>query len=157
MDILKVWEMIDYKIQIKKENIVITIKKPPRTGEEDYETLESLKHDLDLKSFIDWIDWMPIHPRDEEWVYWEAKAGTISPLGEIRYEFEKKNKELNEENGRLIKENKELLKQVKDLEQVVEKKSWPAKSRVIALEEENQKLKNRLSAFESPTRGRKKK
>ena len=50
--------MLDYKIQIKKENIIITIKKPPRTGEEDYETLESLKHDLDLKSFIDWIDWM---------------------------------------------------------------------------------------------------
>ncbi len=148
MDILKVREMLDYKIQIKKENIVITIKKPPRTGKEDYETLESLKHDLDLKSFIDWIDWMPIHPRDEEWVYWEAKAGTISPLGEIRYELEGKLKKLNEENKTLKEENGDLHKQVEDLNQIIETKSWPLKSRVIALETENEKLKHKLEAYE---------
>ena len=89
--------MLEYNIEIK-DNIVITIKKPKGAQQEDFDTLDSLKNDLDLLSFIDWIDWMPVHPRDEEWVYWEAKAGTISPLGEIRYELESKLKKLIRQN-----------------------------------------------------------
>jgi hypothetical protein len=140
--------MLDYKIEIN-DNIIVTIKKPKGTVEEDIETLESLKKDLDLKSFIDWIDWMPVHPRDEEWAYWEAKAGTISPLGAIRFELQNTINELKKENKELREENKSLLKQVEKYGNIISTKSWPAKSREIALEEENQKLKNRLSAYES--------
>ena len=148
--------MLDYKIEIN-DNIIVTIKKPKGTVEEDFKTLESLKKDLDLKSFIDWIDWMPVHPRDEEWAYWEAKAGTISPLGAIRFELQNTINELKKENKKLMQENKSLLKQVEKYGNIISTKSWPAKSRVIALEEENQKLKNKLQAFQSPFRGRKKK
>ena len=139
--------MLDYKIEIN-DNIIVTIKKPKGTVEEDIETLESLKKDLDLKSFIDWIDWMPIHPRDEEWAYWEAKAGTISPLGQIRGELENRIKELKEENKKLREENSSLLQQVRECQEIIETKSWPSKSRVIALKEENEKLKHKLEAYE---------
>ena len=139
--------MLDYKIEIN-DNIIVTIKKPKGTVEEDIETLESLKKDLDLKSFIDWIDWMPVHPRDEEWAYWEAKAGTISPLGEIRFEMENKIRELNKQNKILEEEKISLQREIENLNKIITEKSWPEISRVIALEEENQKLKNKLSAFE---------
>ena len=139
--------MLNYTIDIKND-IIIKIKQPKGVDKQDLKTLGSLKNDLDLLSFIEWIDWMPIHPRDEEWAYWEAKAGTISPLGQIREELENRIKELKEENKKLREENSSLLQQVRECQEIIETKSWPSKSRVIALKEENEKLKHKLEAYE---------
>lgn len=136
--------MLNYKIEIK-EDIIITITKP-EAPQEQIDDLENMKSSLDLHEFLDWVSWLPINPQDEEWAYWEARAGHLDLLVEQQEEI----RSLKEKLEMIEKENKEL-------ERIVDSKSWPAKSRVIALEEENQKLKNRLSAFESPTRGRKKK
>ena len=136
--------MLNYKIEIK-EDIIITITKP-EAPQEQIDDLENMKSSLDLHEFLDWVSWLPINPQDEEWAYWEARAGHLDLLVEQQEEI------------RSLKEKLEVIeKENKELERIVDSKSWPAKSRVIALEEENQKLKNRLSAFESPTRGRKKK
>ena len=88
--------MLDYKIEIKDE-ILIRIKKPV-APQEQLDDLKSMKVDLDIHGFIDWISWLPIGAQSEEWAYWEAKAGTISPLGEIRYELESKLKKLIRQN-----------------------------------------------------------
>ena len=143
--------MLDYKIEIKDE-ILIRIKKPI-APQEQLDDLKSMKVDLDIHGFIDWVSWLPIDPQSEEWAYWEARAGHLDLLVEQQEEIKRMQKEI-----RSLKEKLAVIeKDNKELERIVDSKSWPAKSRVIALEEENQKLKNKLQAFQSPFRGRKKK
>ena len=143
--------MLNYKIEIK-EDIIITITKP-EAPQEQIDDLENMKSSLDLHEFLDWVSWLPINPQDEEWAYWEARAGHLDLLVEQQEEIKRMQKEI-----RSLKEKLEVIeKENKELERIVDSKSWPAKSRVIALEEENQKLKNKLQAFQSPFRGRKKK
>ncbi len=136
--------MLDYKIEIKDE-ILIRIKKPI-APQEQLDDLKSMKVDLDIHGFIDWVSWLPIDPQSEEWAYWEARAGHLDPL----VEQQKTIKEMQQDRERLKAEIKELNKTIKEIKKEKEEiyNEYNTSSRVIALKKENEKLKHKLEAYE---------
>ena len=141
--------MLDYSIEIK-DDIVITIKKPV-APQEQLEQLEIMKDMLLLHEFIHWISFLPIDPTKEEWGYWEAKARFVDPvLGQQGYIRKQGRKiaEMEKELEELEKENSNMNREVEEARKIIKNKAWTNKSLVITLETENEKLKNKLDAYE---------
>ena len=145
---------LKYKINIKEKEIIIKIQKPEGTPKQ-LEDLERLKS-LPLGKFILWLSWMPIHPEWEESAYWELLQGGLEDLGPPWRRVDPKYQRLL----RIMK--KVILRYNVDLE-ACNKKLHDNQvegydiSRLITLKEENQKLRNRLSAYETRFRDKRKK
>lgn len=137
---------LKYKINIKEKEIIIKIQKPEGT-QEQLEDLESMKN-LPLGKFILWLSWLPIRPEWEESAYWELLQGGLEDLGPPWRRSDPKYQRLL----RIMK--KVILRYNVDLE-TCEKKIHNIQvegydiSRLITLKEENEKLRNKLSAYES--------
>lgn len=133
--------MLDYTIEILEDKILISIKKPEAPNEQ-LEELNSMKNDLDIYGFIEWVSLLPLDPASEEWAYWEVKSGHWDPWIEQERIVNGMKEEL-----RKIKE--EIEKVNKNIQELHTKESrWDETSRIIALETENEKLKNKLEAYE---------
>ena len=138
--------MLNYAIEIKDDTMAITIKKEilKDLSKKDLEELNYLSHDMDLCSFLDWVDWLPISDMDKEMAYWEVKYPQLSPLEKLKNTVEELKKEienLKDENTNLHKELNEYEKKIKDKNELKE-------SQLITLKLENEKLKNKLEAYE---------
>ncbi len=141
--------MLDYTIDIS-DKIIITIKKPIAPPEQ-LEQLKIMKDTLLLPEFIHWVSWLPIDPDKEEWAYWEAKARFVDPvLGQQEYIRKQGRKiaEMEKDLDELNKENSNMKKELEELHKIIKNKAWTNKSLVIALKEENEKLKHKLEAYE---------
>ena len=142
-------DVLDYTIDIK-DNIIITIKKPVAPPEQ-LEQLKIMKDTLLLPEFIHWVSFLPIDPTKEEWGYWEAKARFVDPvLGQQEYIRKQGRKiaEMEKELEELEKENSNMKREVEEARKIIKNKAWTNKSLVIALKEENEKMKHKLEAYE---------
>ena len=145
---------LKYSIRISEKEIIIKIQKPEGTPEQ-LEDLERLKS-LPLGKFILWLSWMPMHPEWEESAYWELVQGGLEDLGPPWRRVDPKYQ------GLLKIMKKVILKYHLDLEECNKKihdnqvEGYDI-SRLITLKEENQKLRNRLSAYETRFRDKRKK
>ena len=143
---------LKYAIKIRDKDIIIKIAKPEAT-EKQLKELEELKT-LPLGKFILWLSWMPIHPEWEESAYWELIQGGLEDLGPPWRRVDPKYQKLL----RIMKQV--ILRYYTDLERCNTKihdnqvEGYDI-SRLITLKEENQKLKNKLSAFERHDRRKK--
>ena len=137
---------LKYKVRISEKEITIKIQKPEGTPEQ-LEDLERLKS-LPLGKFILWLSWMPIHPEWEESAYWEMMQGGLEDLAPPWGRSDPKYQ-------RLLRIMKKVILGYKVALNNCEKKIHDNQvegydiSRLITLKEENEKLRNRLSAYES--------
>ena len=145
---------LKYKVKMNEKEIVIKIQKPEGTPKQ-FKDLERLKS-LPLGKFILWLSWMPIHPEWEESAYWEMMQGGLEDLAPPWGRSDPKYQRLL----RIMK--KVILRYNVDLE-TCEKKIHNIQvegydiSRLITLKEENEKLRNKLSAYESHYKDKRKK
>ena len=129
----------------------------------ELEELKDASGKTSLHSFLDLLDWISASHQDEEWVQWEATSPRIS-LGDYAKFLETQNQELERMNSRLKEENR-LISAEMGMKKNRPEAKWkrlrgdsPEKdcsrleSKIIVLEEENRKLKNRLSAYTSKIR-----
>ena len=145
---------LKYKINIKEKEITIKIQKPEAPPEQ-LQNLERLKS-LPLGKFILWLSWMPMHPEWEETAYWELQQGGLEDLAPPWGRSDPKYQ------GLLKIMKKVILRYNVDLE-ACNKKLHDNQlegydiSRLITLKEENEKLRNKLSAYEMHYRDKRKK
>ena len=139
--------MLNYAIEIKDDIMAITIKKEilKDLSKKDLEELNYLSHDMDIHSFLDWVDWLPISDMDKEMAYWEAKYPQLSPLMKLKNTVD----ELENEIKSLKEENENLKNELNGYGEKIKEKNELKESQLITLKLENQKLKNKLSAYES--------
>ncbi len=144
---------LKYSIRISEKEIIIKIQKPEGTPEQ-LEDLERLKS-LPLGKFILWLSWMPIHPEWEESAYWELLQGGLEDLGPPWRRVDPKYQ-------KLLRIMKKVILGYRVALDTCEKKIHDNQvegydiSRLITLKEENQKLRNKLSAYESHDRRKRK-
>ena len=144
---------LKYIIKIQEKEIIIKIQKPEGTPKQ-LEDLERLKS-LPLGKFILWLSWMPIHPEWEESAYWELLQGGLEDLGPPWRRVDPKYQ-------KLLRIMKKVILGYRVALDTCEKKIHDNQvegydiSRLITLKEENQKLRNKLSAYESHDRRKRK-
>ena len=137
---------LKYKIRISEKEIIIKIEKPGGTPKQ-FKDLERLKS-LPLGKFILWLSWMPIHPEWEESAYWEMMQGGLEDLAPPWGRSDPKYQGLLRIMKKVILGYKVALDNCEKKRHEEQLEGYDI-SRLITLKEENQKLKNRLSAYES--------
>ena len=152
---------MNYRIHVpdRTEDKILIEVDIPECSPQDLEELRQLSRELNIRSFLEWVEWMPIRDEDKEWAYWEAKAPNPS-LAEFVKAMEERNARLEEEDRRLRGENERLQgllieskkskRPYKKLEnREAQDRCWKLQSKIIVLEEENRILRNKLAAFAS--------
>ena len=152
---------MNHHIEIN-DKIVIRIDMPECSPRE-LEGLKDASGKTSLHAFLDLLDWISASHQDEEWIQWEATSPRISLTDYTKF-LERRNRELERMNSRLKEENRLIRAETEKKKNRPEAKwkrlrgdspgndCWRLESRIIVLEEENRKLKNRLSAYTSKIR-----